>query len=203
MRVPCLLTICHRDISSENLPHSRRAYCFLTYPSGDIGLWRPDGALQIIDRKKNIFKLSQGEYVAPEKIENILTRSPLIAQCFVYGDSLQSSLVAVVVPDEESTRQWAAESHQDLAREPSFERVCLSPALKDAIMEDIVMLSKESGLHGFETVRAVHVSGRPFTVDNDLLTPTFKLKRQKVREAYEKDIDDLYANGVPPPKSKL
>lgn len=76
--------------------------------SGDIGMWREDGTLQIIDRKKNIFKLAQGEYVAPEKIENVLCRSILIGQVFVYGDSLQSYLVAVVVPDEEPTRNWAS-----------------------------------------------------------------------------------------------
>jgi len=171
--------------------------------SGDIGLWRPDGTLQIIDRKKNIFKLSQGEYVAPEKIENILSRSPLIAQCFVYGDSFQSCLVAIVIPDEEPVSQWAANGSNGVSGSSnSFEDICKNPALKDAIMDDIQRLSKENGLHGFETVRAVYVDCALFSVENDLLTPTFKMKRQKIRDRYEKEIEELYA-AIPPPKSKL
>ncbi|KAM7381248.1 hypothetical protein PAMA_012206 [Pampus argenteus] len=69
--------------------------------TGDIGKWLPNGVLKIIDRKKNIFKLAQGEYIAPEKIENVYVRSGSVAQVFVHGDSLQSCLIAIVVPDPE------------------------------------------------------------------------------------------------------
>ncbi|GMF32996.1 unnamed protein product [Phytophthora fragariaefolia] len=75
--------------------------------TGDIGCWNPDGTLRIIDRKKNIFKLSQGEYVAPEKIEAIYIKSPLIAQAFVHGDSFKNYLVGIIVPDAEVVTKWA------------------------------------------------------------------------------------------------
>lgn len=76
--------------------------------TGDIGMILPDGTLKIIDRKKNIFKLSQGEYIIPDKVEQALTSSPFIAQVFVYGDSLQHFLVAILVPEFSHLNKWAA-----------------------------------------------------------------------------------------------
>jgi long-chain acyl-CoA synthetase len=170
--------------------------------SGDIGLWTIDGNLQIIDRKKNIFKLSQGEYVAPEKIENIVIQSLLIGQAFVHGDSLQTYLVAVIVPDEEAVRKLLEDSGETVLAKASFADICKSEKLKSVIDGEIKRLAKENGLHGFEIPRAIHLSEELFSVDNGLLTPTFKLKRQQARDRYERVIEQLYAS-MPKPKSKL
>ncbi|GJR62563.1 long chain acyl-CoA synthetase 6, peroxisomal-like protein [Tanacetum coccineum] len=75
---------------------------------GDIGMWIPEGRLKIIDMKKNIFKLAQGEYIAPEKIKNLYTKCKFVAQCFVYGDSFNSCLVAIVSVDPDVLKAWAA-----------------------------------------------------------------------------------------------
>lgn len=77
--------------------------------TGDIVMVATNGTLKIIDRKKNIFKLQQGEYVAPEKIENILVNCKWLAQVFVYGDSLQTYLIAIVIPKVDVAMKWAKE----------------------------------------------------------------------------------------------
>merc|ERR1711976_901954 len=103
------------------------------YHSGDIGVWLPNGALRIVDRKKNIFKLAQGEYVAAEKIENAYSKSPLIEQIFIYGNSLQSSLVAVIVPDP------------DVIAEKNFssrEAACASDSFKRTLLEELTALGR-------------------------------------------------------------
>ena len=78
--------------------------------TGDVALIYPNGSAKIIDRSKNIFKLSQGEYIAPEKLENIFSLSPVIAQTFIYGDSLRSCTVAVIVPEPDKVKDWAKEN---------------------------------------------------------------------------------------------
>lgn len=158
--------------------------------SGDVGELLPSGCVKIIDRKKNLFKLAQGEYVAPEKIENVITRSPYIAQCFVYGDSLQPHLVAVVVPDEEVVAIWSRSNN--LAHE-SFHDLCKSPELREMLFSDVVYRCKEASLGGFEIPKAIHVSSQLFTVENDILTPTFKLKRNIAFKVYADVIKQLYA----------
>jgi long-chain acyl-CoA synthetase len=68
--------------------------------SGDVGMVFPNGSIKIIDRAKNIFKLAQGEYIAPEKLENVYTQSPYIAQIFVHGESTEAWLMAVCVVEK-------------------------------------------------------------------------------------------------------
>lgn len=166
--------------------------------SGDVGLWTADGQLKIIDRKKNIFKLAQGEYVSAEKVENVINQALLIGQSFVYGDSFQTYLVAIVVPDEEPVRAWA-ESNVPDAASTSFSELCKSEELRNEILSEIQRLSKINGLHGFETIKAVYLERNVFSVEKDLVTPTFKLKRQQLKKFFSKQIEEMYDH----PQSKL
>ena len=130
----------------------------------------------------------------------------LIGQCFVHGDSFQNCLVAIVVPDEDPVRHWAKTNNEP--ETTSFADLCnnsKSPQLlKAAIMTDIQNLSRAGGLLGFETVKDIYLEHELFSAEKDLVTPTFKLKRNKLRDAYQGEIDAMYANmAAVPVKSKL
>lgn len=75
--------------------------------SGDVGMVLPNGAIKIVDRAKNIFKLSQGEYIAPEKLENVYVQSNYVAQVWMYGDSLRDFVVGFIVIEEAPAMAWA------------------------------------------------------------------------------------------------
>ncbi|NWV84025.1 ACSL1 ligase, partial [Dasyornis broadbenti] len=158
--------------------------------TGDIGKWLPNGTLKIIDRKKHIFKLAQGEYIAPEKIENVYLRCEALAQVFVHGESLQAFLVAVVVPDPDTLHNWAKKK----GFEGSYQELCKNKDVKKHILEDMVRIGKESGLKSFEQVKDIVLHTEMFSIENGLLTPTLKAKRPELRKYFQSQIDELYAN---------
>ncbi|XP_026051228.1 long-chain-fatty-acid--CoA ligase 6-like isoform X1 [Carassius auratus] len=158
--------------------------------TGDIGKWLSNGTLKIIDRKKHIFKLAQGEYISPEKIESIYIRSEPVSQLYVHGDSLQSCLVGVIVPDPEVLPSWA----QKKGFVGSYDELCGNKELKKAILEDMVRLGKASGLHSFEQVKDIHIHKEMFSIQNGLLTPTLKSKRPELKQYFKTEIEQLYSN---------
>uniref|UniRef100_A0A665X414 Arachidonate--CoA ligase n=1 Tax=Echeneis naucrates TaxID=173247 RepID=A0A665X414_ECHNA len=157
--------------------------------SGDVGQWLPNGTLRIIDRKKHIFKLSQGEYIAPEKIENVLMRCVPVLQVFVHGDSLQSYLIGIVVPDPEVFVDWAKEQ----GFVGSYEELCQNPDVKKAVLEDMKAVGKEAGLKSFEQVKDLYLHPETFSVANGLLTPTLKSRRADIRRAFQEQISSMYS----------
>uniref|UniRef100_A0A7N0ZRK1 Long-chain-fatty-acid--CoA ligase n=1 Tax=Kalanchoe fedtschenkoi TaxID=63787 RepID=A0A7N0ZRK1_KALFE len=158
------------------------------FHTGDIGEWQADGSMKIIDRKKNIFKLSQGEYVSVENVEGAYSQCPLISSIWVYGNSFESFLVAVAVPERAPLEEWAR--NNDVAGD--FKALCENPAVKKYILNALNSTGQKHKLKGFEMLKAIHLDPRPFDMERDLITPTFKLKRPQLLKYYKERINELY-----------
>jgi long-chain acyl-CoA synthetase len=144
--------------------------------------------LKIIDRRKNIFKLSQGEYVAPDKLEQVYKTVRGIADIFVYGDSLKSALVGIANVDPEEWKKICAENNWNLIDLKSY---CADVKVNKWYLDALNATTKSSRLKGFERVTKVFLDPVNFG-DNQLITTTFKLKRHEAKTHYQKTIDQLY-----------
>ncbi|XP_055592368.1 long-chain-fatty-acid--CoA ligase 1 isoform X2 [Uranotaenia lowii] len=156
--------------------------------TGDIGQWLPNGTLKVIDRKKHIFKLSQGEYIVPEKIENAYIRSMYVEQAFVHGESLKSCVVAIVVPDVDAVKLWAIQN----GIPGTLSVLCNNREVKTLILNDMLRMGRETGLKSFEQVKDIYLHPDPFSVQNGLLTPTFKSRRPQIKNYFAPQLDDMY-----------
>lgn len=152
------------------------------FHTGDIGKIVEGGCLKIVDRKKQLFKLSQGEYVSPEKVEGISAKSPLVGQIFVHGTSTESALVAVVVPSEGSIEKYGGK-----------EKAVESEELKSEILKDLDKVCRGEKLKGYEVPKGVVLHGDEFTPESGFVTPSFKLKRPTLRTHFKEKIEAEYA----------
>ena len=161
--------------------------------SGDIAMILPEhgNAFKIIDRVKNIFKLQQGEYVAPEKIENKLEKCKYVEQIFVYGDSLQNYLVGILVPKPGPVIDFLKSKGIDANKDNYKDYFENKDLIKD-IEDEIESFSRSNDIKGFEIVKKVYLSKENFTVDNNLLTTTLKLRRHVAKKYFMEQINKLY-----------
>ncbi|WP_339850175.1 AMP-dependent synthetase/ligase [uncultured Nisaea sp.] len=154
--------------------------------TGDIGRIDEDGYIHITDRKKDIIVNSGGDNIAPARVEGQMTVEPEIAQVMTYGDK-RPYLVAVVVPEQTFIEEWAATRNA----EPT-----LSALREDKEFVKAVGAAIERGngrLSQMEKVRRFILADEAFTTENTMMTPTLKLKRHLIRDAYEDRLVALYA----------
>jgi long-chain acyl-CoA synthetase len=156
--------------------------------SGDLGRIDSDGFLFITGRVKELYKLANGKYVAPAPLEEKLQLSAYIAQCVVYGSD-QPHNVALIVPDMAALKAWAEANNV-----PTETGALLSDRrTRELFRKEIDIHSRE--FKGFEALRDFVLSAEELTTQNDMLTPTLKLKRRNVMTRYEDQLKALY-NGA-------
>jgi len=156
--------------------------------SGDVGYLDKRGHLFITDRKKDLFKLSNGKYVAPQLIESLLKQSEFVSQVVVVGTGRKQP-VALIVPDWESLKAALAEAGEEDAPKDRVELSKYPPAVK-IVQRDISNLTAE--LVDYERIRRIALLPNEFSIDGGELTPTLKVKRKVIDERYGDLIEDLY-----------
>ena len=156
--------------------------------TGDVGYIAKNGHLYITDRKKDLFKLSNGKYVAPQLIESLLKESEFVSQVVVVGAGRKQP-VALIVPDWENLNHALAEEGETAPKD----HVELSkfPAAIKVVQKDVARLTSE--LVDYERIRRVALLPHEFTIDGGELTPTLKVKRKVIDERYGELIEDLYS----------
>ncbi|KAJ1654998.1 medium-chain fatty acid-CoA ligase faa2 [Dispira simplex] len=160
--------------------------------TGDIGLWDAKGRLVIIDRRKSIFKLAQGEYVAPERVESFYATHPLISQIYVTGDSQQSYTVGIIVPEPTVLGLVLRKAGFEAVDRPLVD-LCRDPIVCKVVLQLLTEHINSSDIKGFERMKAIHLESIPFTPQNGLLSSSMKLKRFTLSKHYANQIKKLYA----------
>ena len=156
------------------------------YHTGDVGYMDEDGHFYVTDRLKDLFKLSNGKYVAPLQVESLLKQSPLVSQAVVVGSG-RKQVGALIVPDWETLKQTLKE--EGIGAEGSREELCENPYVIKRVQRDAVEFTRET--NEYERVKKVYLLPREFSIDKGEMTPTLKIKRNVIDEKYEEAIDEI------------
>ena len=153
--------------------------------TGDIGHIDGAGRIVITDRKKDLIVNDKGDNIAPQKIEGMLTLQSEIIQAMVVGDK-RPHIVGLIVPDPVWLTDWAITNKV----KPDFKSLCDNPAVHSAVMAAVDRVNKEVSVS--EKVRRVILTDQEFTIENEQLTPSQKIRRHKIKEIYGARLDGLY-----------
>jgi long-chain acyl-CoA synthetase len=159
------------------------------FHTGDKGTIDDEGFLKITGRKKEIFKTSGGKYISPVLLENELKQSQFIEQLIVVGDG-QKMACAIIQPNFDFLQ--ACCKHKDINYGNCNEDLIKNQKVIDRIQEEINEKNKKFGK--WETIKLFELTSDVWSVDNNLLTPTFKIKRSEIRDKYNDLYDKMYQN---------
>ncbi len=148
------------------------------YKTGDVMAELEPDRLAYVDRRNNVLKLAQGEFVAVARLEAVFSSAALVRQIFVYGNSERPYLLAVVVPTDDAKQKFTGDA----------------AGLKAALGESLRQAGKLAALQSYEVPVDFLVEDEPFSEDNGLLSGVGKLLRPKLKERYAEELEQLYAD---------
>jgi len=160
------------------------------FKTGDIGEFDSAGQLRIIDRKKNLVKTLNGEYIALEKLESIYRSTPVVGNICVYAAQDQQKPIAIVVPAEPALKSLAKENGVD---GNGLEDLCHNDKVNAAVLREMQAAGKKGGLAPFEIIAGVVLSDEEWTPQNGLVTSAQKLNRKVLLDKYQKEVDKAYS----------
>jgi len=159
------------------------------FHTGDVGEWKKDGSLRIIDRVKNLVKTPHGEYIALEKLESIYKNSKYVSACCVCVDPDRLGIIAVVDPPHDALASWAKSSGAD---PHDIEELCKNEKLIKEVLDDMNANGKRGKLKPFELLAGVLLHPEPFTAENSFMTAAMKLNRNQVKKELKKEIEEVF-----------
>lgn len=162
------------------------------FKTGDIAEWTPKGQLKVIDRKKNLVKTMNGEYIALEKLESIYRSSPYVHNICVYADQTKVKPVGIIVPNEAAVAEKAIKLGL-LKKGEDVTHLYHDDKLRHEILSDLWKTARSQGLNGIELIQGIVIFEEEWTPQNGYVTSAQKLQRKKILAAVQKDVDSLYA----------
>lgn len=154
------------------------------FATGDVGILLPEGQVLIIDRVKQLVKLSQGEYLSLTSLTDTYSTAKGVQFIYIYADSLHNKPVAVVIPDPQQFEDWKNKGITDPIN---------SDIAKQEIISNLKIVADNAHLRGFERIDTILLDDEEFTIDNGMLTPSSKPKISAMRSKYEARLIELYA----------
>ncbi|KAI1815175.1 AMP-binding enzyme [Poronia punctata] len=161
------------------------------FKTGDIGEWDSNGHLKIIDRKKNLIKTLNGEYIALEKLESIYRSANVVGNICVYADQNKAKPIAIIVPAEPALKKLAADNG---IKGESLEELVHDKKLNGLVLKELQNTGRAGGLSGIEIIEGVALSDEEWTPQNGLVTAAQKLNRKGILNKYKQQVEQAYSS---------
>lgn len=163
------------------------------FKTGDIGEWRPDGTLAIIDRKKNLVKLSGGEYIALERLESIYKSCALVANICVIADPDATRPMAIIFPHEQNLKSYVADKGiSGVSADSSLEELCANDEVRKGVLEECNAVGKRNGFKPLEILQTCILDPTEWTPQSGMLTAAQKLQRKTIQGKFADKIKAIY-----------